>query len=92
LIRISPAAYNEAGISYLLNQQGRAGEYFSKAFQLPGTCPERERAGSTANYYQNVTGDLDKAIQVFLQEIESYPRTTEAYINLGIAYASQGQA
>ena len=86
------AAYNEAGISYsYLNQQGRAGEYFSKAFQLREHASERERLDITANYYQNVTGDLDKAIQVFLQEIESYPRTTEAYINLGIAYASQGQ-
>jgi|HubBroStandDraft_1064217.scaffolds.fasta_scaffold00113_33 serine/threonine protein kinase/tetratricopeptide (TPR) repeat protein len=86
------AAYNEAGISYsYLNQQGRAGEYFGKAFQLRGHASERERLDITANYYQNVTGDLDKAIQVFLQETESYPRTTEAYINLGIAYASQGQ-
>jgi eukaryotic-like serine/threonine-protein kinase len=86
------AAYNEAGIHYsYLNQQGRAGEYFSKAFQLREHASERERLDLTANYYQNVTGDLDKAIQVFLQEIESYPRTTEAYINLGIAYSSQGQ-
>jgi eukaryotic-like serine/threonine-protein kinase len=86
------AGYNEAGILYsYLGQHGRSGEYLSKAFQLREHASEREKLDITANYYQNVTGELDKAIQVFLQEIESYPRTTEAYINLGIAYAYQGQ-
>jgi len=86
------AGYNEAGIEYsYLGQQSRAAEYFSKAFQLRGHASEREKLDITANYYQNVTGELDKAIQAFLQEIESYPRTTEPYINLGLGYAFQGQ-
>jgi eukaryotic-like serine/threonine-protein kinase len=86
------AGYNETGIEYsYLGQQARAVEYFSKAFQLRDHASEREKLDITANYYQNVTGEQDKAIQAFLQEIESYPRTTEAYINLGISYDYQGQ-
>ncbi len=86
------AGYNEVGTEYsYLGQQARAVEYFSKAFRLRDHASEREKLDITANYYQNVTGEQDKAIQAFLQEIESYPRTTEAYINLGISYDYQGQ-
>ena len=44
-----------------------------------------------ADYYQYVTGELDKAAQTHQDEIESYPRDVTAYINLGVVYASQGQ-
>ena len=45
----------------------------------------------TADYYQNVTGELDKAAQTYQEWIESYPRESGQLINLGIVYASQGQ-
>jgi eukaryotic-like serine/threonine-protein kinase len=51
----------------------------------------RERMGITAYYYKNVTGELDKAVQTFQEEIESYPREFAAYGNLGSVYAAQGQ-
>ncbi len=45
----------------------------------------------TADYYLNVTGELDKAAQTFQEEIESYPRSPVAYGNLGVVFARQGQ-
>jgi len=52
---------------------------------------EREKLAITAIYYQNVTGELDRAAQTFQEEIESYPRESAAYARLGIVYAEQGQ-
>jgi tetratricopeptide (TPR) repeat protein len=74
-----------------LGEIGRASEYFTKAFQLREHASERERLIITANYYRNVTGELDKAIQIYQEYIESYPRGYEAYVNLGLAYHEQGQ-
>ena len=52
---------------------------------------EREKLAITADYYRNVTGELDKAAQTYQETIESYPRDVEAYGDLGVVYALQGQ-
>ena len=70
---------------------GRASEYFTKAFQLRDHASEREKLAITANYYQIVTGELDKAVQTSQEEIESYPRNPGAYERLGFVFAQQGQ-
>ena len=44
---------------------GRASEYFSKAFELRTRASEREKLTITADFYQNVTGELGKAEQTF---------------------------
>ena len=76
---------------YNLSEQGRAGEYFAKAFQLREHASEREKLVITANYYQQLTGELDRAAQTYQEEIESYPREWRGYGNLGIVYAQQGR-
>ncbi len=76
---------------YNLSEQGRAGEYFTKAFQLREHASEREKLVITANYYQQLTGELDRAVQTYQEEIESYPREWRGYGNLGIVYAQQGR-
>jgi len=38
-----------------------------------------------------VTGELDKAIATYQQEVESYPRSATGYFGLGVVYAAQGQ-
>jgi serine/threonine protein kinase/tetratricopeptide (TPR) repeat protein len=76
---------------YSLGQVGRASEYFAKAFQLRENTSEREKLEIAASYYRVVTGELDKAVQTYQQEIESYPRGDAAYFRLGIAYSLQGQ-
>jgi serine/threonine protein kinase/tetratricopeptide (TPR) repeat protein len=85
-------AYEAVGGDYgNLAELGRASEYFTKAFQLREHASEREKLRITGNYYQNVTGELDKAAQTYQERIESYPREPLAYGNLGIVYSEQGQ-
>lgn len=84
-------AYDELGLDYYnLSESGRASEYFSKAFQLRENTSEWERLAITADYYLNVTGELDKAAQTYEQWVESYPKDNEAYASLGVVYATQG--
>ncbi len=84
--------YREVGSDYIsLGELGRASEYFAKAFQLREHASEREKLTITANYYSNVTGELDKAAQTYQEIIESYPREWRGYNSLSIVYAEQGQ-
>ena len=84
--------YLAVGEDYLsLGELERASEYFTKAFQLREHASERERLTIAADYYQIVTGELDKAAQTFQQGIEGYPRAAGAYVNLGTVYCEQGQ-
>jgi serine/threonine protein kinase/tetratricopeptide (TPR) repeat protein len=84
--------YNALGDDYLaLSETGRASEYLTKAFQLREHASEREKLTITANYYGYVTGELDKAVQTYQEEIETYPRDQAAYHNLGNVFAAQGQ-
>ena len=85
-------AYLEVGLEYTnLSEVGRAREYFSKAFQLRKRASEPENLAITALYYVSVTGDLNKAAQTYQEQIESYPRQSRAYGNLGLVLARQGQ-
>jgi serine/threonine protein kinase/Tfp pilus assembly protein PilF len=79
------------GDYWSLGEVGRASEYYTKAFQLREHASERERLDITADYYSNVTGELDKAAKTRQEQIESYPRELGAYGNLGTVFASQGQ-
>jgi eukaryotic-like serine/threonine-protein kinase len=79
------------GEYFSLAEPARASEYLTKAFQLRDHTSEREKLALTANYYLNVTGELAKAAQAFQEEIDSYPKNTSAYLNLGVVYAEQGQ-
>jgi DNA-binding winged helix-turn-helix (wHTH) protein/tetratricopeptide (TPR) repeat protein len=85
-------AYSAVGSDYAsLDEVGRASEYFTKAYRMREHASERERLVITAHFYANVTGELDRAAQAFREEIESYPREANAYVNLALLYASQGQ-
>ena len=84
--------YAALGADYSnLSEVGRASEHYSKAFQLRERASERERLAITASYYRNTTGELYKAAETFQEEIESYPRDSAAYINLGTTLGSLGQ-
>ena len=83
--------HSAVGSDYVtLGELSRASEYFTKAFQLREHASEREKLIIAADYYQIVTGELDKATQTFQETIESYPRDYLAYGNLGTVYGSQG--
>jgi tetratricopeptide (TPR) repeat protein len=84
--------YRAVGGDYWdLSELGRASEYYAKAFELRQRASERERLIITADYYLNVTGELDKAAQACQEMIESYPRDRAAYNGLGIVLSFRGQ-
>ena len=84
--------YRAIGDAYFtLSELGRAAQYLTKAFQLRDRTSERERLNITADYYQNVTGELDRAAQAYEEVVQSYPRDYAAYTNLGTIYAPQGE-
>jgi eukaryotic-like serine/threonine-protein kinase len=76
---------------YFLSQLARASEYYTKAFQLRDHASERERLTITADYYLNVTGEVDKAAQTFEEEIQNYPRDRRGHLGLANVYTSRGQ-
>ena len=79
------------GDYFNLGELGRASDYYTKAFQLREHASEPEKLAIAARYYSHVTGELDKAAQTYQEEIESYPRDSRAYSNLGNVYTAQGQ-
>jgi serine/threonine protein kinase/tetratricopeptide (TPR) repeat protein len=84
--------YRAVGASYsTMGQIERAREYYTKAFQLKEHASEREKLSITADYYKNVTGELEKAVQTFQQWTERYPRSARPYNGLGAAEAGMGQ-
>jgi DNA-binding winged helix-turn-helix (wHTH) protein/tetratricopeptide (TPR) repeat protein len=84
--------YSAVGYDYFaLGEVGLETEYFTKAFQLREHVSEREKLSITAEYYRSVTGELDKAARINQEWIESYPRDSRAYFNLGYVYSLLGQ-
>src|SRR5208337_3418839 len=85
-------AYGAVGNDYFgLGELGRASKYYTKAFELREHASEREKLKITADYYQNVTGELEKAAQTYEEEIESYPRDLVARVDLGNVFTGQEQ-
>ena len=76
---------------FILGEVGRASEYFTKAFQLSTDVSERERLTIAAAYYQSVTGELDKAVQTYKEQIATYPRDASAYMDLATVYGQQSE-
>ncbi|HEX5235007.1 MAG TPA: serine/threonine-protein kinase [Silvibacterium sp.] len=69
----------------------RVSEYYAKAFALRDHASERERLIISADYYSNVTGEIDKAAAAFQQILAIYPRDSRMENDLAIAYSSLGQ-
>jgi tetratricopeptide (TPR) repeat protein len=84
--------YWAVGNSYLhRGELLRASKYYVRAFELRAHASDREKLHIAADYYLHVTGEVEKAAQVFQEEIESYPRTGAAYAGLGNVYTELGQ-
>jgi serine/threonine protein kinase/tetratricopeptide (TPR) repeat protein len=85
-------AYFATAIDYEpLGEMGRASEYWRKAFELREHASEREKLHITAAYYNNVTGELDKAAQAYQLMVDNYPRRPGGYDGLGNVYAKLGK-
>jgi len=85
-------AYRALAISYgNLGQAARAAENAQRAFDLRQRVSERERYGIEGFYYSLVTGDLQKANQVYEVWEQTYPRDPLPYLDLGNNYIILGQ-
>jgi serine/threonine protein kinase len=58
-------------------QDERRREYLTRAFQLREHASEREKLTIEGGYYQDITGELDKAERALREVVESYPRLQE---------------
>jgi len=86
------AAYRLLGLVYSgLAQTDRAGEYYTKAYQLQDHVSEWEKLAIAGDYYLNVTGELDKAAEAYERWSSLYSRNKAPISTLGIVYALQGQ-
>jgi eukaryotic-like serine/threonine-protein kinase len=67
-------------------------EYLKKAYELRDRTSERERFYIASHYYDIVTNDLQKAVDVYQQWIRVYPRDSVPRDNLSLAYQGLGDA
>jgi len=85
-------AIESVGIMYInLGDTDRANEYFSRAYSLRDRASEREKLNISAQYYQNVTGELDKTIEAYREWEQNYPRDDIALANVANLYSEEGQ-
>jgi len=94
-IRLDPEfamAYASLGQSYSnLGKDGLAAKNTRKAYELRQRVSEREKFYIESHYYDHVSGDLEKARQVFELWEMTYPRDGVPPASLGIIYVQLGQ-
>jgi len=74
-----------------LNQASRASAPTERAYHLRDRVSERERLFIDAHYYCYVTGELDKAAQVYELWSRTYPRDAGPHVMLGSLYNTLGR-
>ncbi len=85
-------AYATLGVAYSnQSDRARASEYLQKAFELKDRASERERLYISAHYYEMVTGEQQRAIEVYESWKETYPRDCTPRDNLSNRYTEFGQ-
>jgi serine/threonine protein kinase/tetratricopeptide (TPR) repeat protein len=94
-IQLDPSfatGYHDIGRMYFsMGELERARAYYAKAFELRDHASEREKLEITATYYENVTGELEKAVNARKEQVERYPRLPGPYEGLAIEYTLLGQ-
>ena len=74
-----------------LSQTKPQQENLSKAFELKDRASEREKFYISAHYYSEVTREVDKALAIYEQWKQTYPRDSVPWDNLALGYESTGQ-
>jgi tetratricopeptide (TPR) repeat protein len=74
-----------------IGEVARGSEYYTKAFALRDHASERERLIISADYYANVTNEIDKAATAYQEILAIYPRESRMENDLAVAYAGLGQ-
>ena len=85
-------AYAALGGAYGSGYENSASvRYLTKAFQLRNRVTLRERFTIESLYYEQVTGEIEKAIETYLQWIQYYPSDYFPHITLASNYNALGQ-
>jgi serine/threonine protein kinase/predicted Zn-dependent protease len=85
-------AYARLGPVYEdMKQSSLAIENYNKAYELRNKVSQRERFYIEAHYYADATGQLEKAIPIFKEWIQTYPGAWEPHVNLSYHYIQLGQ-
>jgi serine/threonine protein kinase/tetratricopeptide (TPR) repeat protein len=74
-----------------LGEKEIGAEHTKKAYDLRERASEVERFYIDSHYYNNVTGDSEKTIQVYQLWTQTYPRDSIPHGNLAVEYTSLGQ-
>ena len=85
-------AWTELGVCY--NNIGRSREMeedIRKGFELKDRASEHEKLYIEGHYYDEVSGNADKIVEVYEQWQRTYPRETLPWDNLALRYESVGQ-
>jgi tetratricopeptide (TPR) repeat protein len=94
-IEIDPGfamAYARIGTYYTnLNETQKTREYFTKAYALRDRVSERERLYITAHYFDSVTDDMHKALDIYEQYHLAFPRSFTPVNNIGFAHMQMGE-
>jgi serine/threonine protein kinase/Tfp pilus assembly protein PilF len=86
------AAYVDLGITYTnLGQRSLAQENYKKAYELRERVSGPEKYNIMTSYYQDITGELDKAAQQYEMWIHDYPNFPQVHNNLGTVYSGLRQ-
>ena len=86
-------AYAVLGISYILTSSdpGLGTAALTKAYELRERVSQQEKFYIESHYYQFVTGQAEKAIEVNRLWQQTFPRDSRTYDNLGLLYQNLGQ-
>jgi eukaryotic-like serine/threonine-protein kinase len=85
-------AYSMLGVAY--SNVGRNAEgtpILKKAYGLRERASERERFYIEAHYHDEVTNDQEKALEVYTQWSQTYPRDSVPFDNASLASAALGR-
>ena len=85
-------AYATMGVAYFNGARPAEGiAAMNKAYELRDRASEREKLYIQAHYYDEVTLDAEKALAVYAEWRQTYPRDTAPFDNAALASASIGQ-
>ena len=85
-------AYATLGVAYNNTTRLTEGsEALKKAYELRDRASAREKLYIQAHYYDEVTLDPEKALTVYAEWRQTYPRDTAPYDNAALAYTAMGQ-
>ncbi len=84
-------AYARMGVIYSnAGENEKATEYTRKAYELRDRVSEREKLYITSHYYQIVTGEEDKAMEILELYARTYPNDNSPANNLTVGYRNEG--